>query len=169
MVTSTEAGTDLFRTEIVVIIPHLEYQTYQICQRQDIVFGRAGTLHQSGCQTKESSGLVRDHEEVFILCRYSHRVAPEQFNTLSTMQIQHFLVVYAESLQRVVQVKELLLCEKVRIVGCVNALGSPKDTVCCREATPQLRAVLNVIDPEKLNSSLRTRIASSRTYRRDAL
>ena len=67
------------------------------------------------------------------------------------MQIQHFLVVYAECLQRVVQVKELLLCEKVCIVGCVNALGSSKDTVCCRKATPQLRAVLDVIDPEKLS------------------
>ena len=85
MATSTEVGTDLLRTEIVVIIPHLEYQTYQICQWQDIVLGRADTLHQSGCQTKESSSLVRDHEEVFILCRYSHRVAPEQLDSLSTM------------------------------------------------------------------------------------
>ena len=45
---------------------------------------------------------------------------------------------------------ELLLCEEVRIVGCVNALGGAEDAVCCWKATPQLRAVLNVIDPETL-------------------
>ena len=48
---------------------------------------------------------------------------------------------------------KLLLCEKIRIVGCVDALGSAKDAVRRRKATPQLGAVLNVIDPETLDIS----------------
>ena len=38
---------------------------------------RAGTLHQSGCQPKQAAGLVRNHEEVFVLGRDGHGVAPE--------------------------------------------------------------------------------------------
>ena len=45
---------------------------------------------------------------------------------------------------------ELLLCEEVRMVGCIDTLGNAIDALCCGRATPELGAVLNVIDPETL-------------------
>ena len=48
---------------------------------------------------------------------------------------------------------ELLLCEEVRIVGCVDTLSRAKDAVCCRKAAPQLGAVLNIIDPDPIRSA----------------
>lgn len=48
---------------------------------------------------------------------------------------------------------ELLLCEEVRIVGCVDTLSRAKDAVCCRKAAPQLGAVLDIIDPDPIRSA----------------
>ena len=93
--------TDLLRTEIVVIIPDLKYEAYQVRQRQDIVRGRTSTLHQSSCQPEKTTCFVRDHEQVFILCRHSHSITPEQLDALSTVQIQHLLVVDAHSFPRI--------------------------------------------------------------------
>ena len=47
---------------------------------------------------------------------------------------------------------ELLLCEEIRIVGCVDALSGAKDAVGCRKATPQDGTILNIIDPDMLVS-----------------
>ena len=79
-------------------------------------------------------------------------MTPEQLDALPAVQIQHLLIVDAESLQRVAQRNELFLCKEVRIVSCINTLSSAKDTVCCWKATPQLGAVLDVINPETLVS-----------------
>lgn len=145
-------AADLFGAEVVVIIPDLIYQAYQIRQWQYIVRCRTSTLHQSSCQPKQTPCLVRDHEQVLILCRYCHGMTPEQLDALPAVQIQHLLIVDAESLQRVAQRNELFLCKEVRIVSCINTLSSAKDTVCCWKATPQLGAVLDVINPETLVS-----------------
>lgn len=143
-----EGGTDLLRAEIIIIVPDLKHQSYQICQRQDVVFRRTSILHQPGCQTEQTPCLVRNHKQIFIFGRYGPGITPEQLDALPTVQVQHLFVVDANCFQRVVQMYELLLREKVRVVGGVDALGSAKDAVCRRKSTPQLGAVLNVIDPD---------------------
>ena len=77
--------TDLFGAKVAVVIPDLKDQAYQIHQRQDVVRCWTGALHQSSRQPKQTSGLVRDHEQVFILRWHSHSVTPEQLDALPTM------------------------------------------------------------------------------------
>lgn len=139
------------RGEVEIIVTNLEDEAHQVDQRDTVYpsfLARFG-LHQLDRQAKQAAGFVLDHLQVIILVGASQGIPPVQIHPLATMEVQELGGEYFNGFILVGQVLQILEGDEVDVVGAVYSLGSAKDVVSDRDASPQLTTVLDIVDQQR--------------------
>lgn len=102
--------------QIEIVVADLENQAHDVHQGDAVLSRRALGLHQFHGESEETSCLVADHLEVFVLGWAGEGVAPEEIHALATVEVEQFFDVDVDR-NRVVELLDFLQGEEVDVVG----------------------------------------------------
>lgn len=132
--------------QVDVVVSDLEVDGERVEQRLKVGGAVGEGLHEPDGEAEEPAGLVLHHLDVLVDRGALQVVSPEDVEPLALVQPQHLAHVHIHG-SGVAQRLAALQRQEVDVVGAVDGRRDPVDGVGHRLSPPQLRAVLDVVDP----------------------